>query len=87
MPLLASCSALFVQSIEKYITLGRQTRPNPDVVSPCDYWRVIITIPFLDSIISELEINLLPTKRHILNFVHLYLRLTENKMCKQRITF
>ena len=31
---------------------GRQTRPNPEVTSACDYWRVI---PFLDSIISEME--------------------------------
>ena len=37
------------------IIRGRQTRPNPAVTSPCDYWRVTITIPFLDSIISELE--------------------------------
>ena len=34
---------------------GRQTRPNPTVSSPTDYWRVTITIPLLDSIISELE--------------------------------
>ena len=34
---------------------GRQTRPNPTVSSPSDYWRVTITIPLLDSIISELE--------------------------------
>jgi len=34
---------------------GRQTRPNPTVNSPSDYWRVTITIPLLDSIISELE--------------------------------
>ena len=37
------------------IIRGRQTSPNPDVASPCDYWRVTITIPFLDSIINELE--------------------------------
>ena len=30
------------------IIRGRQTRPNPDVASPCDYYRVIITIPFLE---------------------------------------
>ena len=38
------------------IIRGRQTmRPNPDVRSPQEYWRVTVTIPFLDSIISELE--------------------------------
>ena len=34
---------------------GRQSRPNPEVQSPKDYWRVTVTIPFLDSIITELE--------------------------------
>ena len=33
---------------------GRQSRPNPEVQSPKDYWRVTVTIPFLDSIITEL---------------------------------
>ena len=31
---------------------GRQTmRSNPDVTSPKDYWKVTVTIPFLDSIV------------------------------------
>ena len=34
---------------------GWQSRPNPEVQSPKDYWRVTVTIPFLDSIINELE--------------------------------
>ena len=34
---------------------GRQTRPNPSRISPNSYWRVKVTIPFLDSIISELD--------------------------------
>ena len=34
---------------------GRQSRPNPEVQSPKDYWRATVTIPFLDSIITELE--------------------------------
>ena len=34
---------------------GRQSRPNPEVQSPKGYWRVTVTIPFLDSIITELE--------------------------------
>ena len=34
---------------------GRQSRSNPEVQSPKDYWRVTVTIPFLDSIITELE--------------------------------
>ena len=34
---------------------GRQSRPNPEVQSPKDYWRVTVTILFLDSIITELE--------------------------------
>ena len=33
----------------------RQSRPNSEVQSPKDYWRVTVTIPFLDSIITELE--------------------------------
>ena len=42
---------------------GRQTRPNPEVASACDYWRVTITIPFLDSIISEMESRFAEDKR------------------------
>ena len=42
---------------------GQQTRPNPEVASACDYWRVTITIPFLDSIISEMESRFAEDKR------------------------
>ena len=42
---------------------GRQTRPNPEVTSACDYWRVTITIPFLESIISEMESRFAEDKR------------------------
>ena len=45
------------------IIRGRQTRPNPDVASPCDYWHVTITIPYLDSIIGELETRFTANKR------------------------
>lgn len=47
------------------IISGGQTRPNPDVASPCDYYRVIITIPFLDSrpVISEMESRFSSEKR------------------------
>ena len=34
---------------------GRKSRPNPEVQSPKDYWIVTVTIPFLDSIITELK--------------------------------
>ena len=37
------------------IIKGRQTRPNPEVSTPTEYWRVAITIPFHDSVISEME--------------------------------
>ena len=37
------------------IILGRQSKPNPEVQSPKDYWRVTVTIPFLYSIITELK--------------------------------
>lgn len=36
------------------IIRGHQSRPNPSVTSPCDYWRVTITIPLLDSIMSDI---------------------------------
>ena len=42
---------------------GRQTRPNSEVASTCDYWNVTITIPFLDSIISEMESRFAEDKR------------------------
>ena len=42
---------------------GQQTRPNPEVASACDYWRVTITNPFLDSIISEMESRFAEDKR------------------------
>ena len=45
------------------IIRGRQTRPNPSVCSPCDYWRVTLTIPFVDSILSELESRFATDKR------------------------
>ena len=46
------------------ILKGRQTmRSNPDVTSPKDYWKVTVTIPFLDSIVSELECRFAPEKR------------------------
>ena len=38
-------------------------RPNPEVASACDYWCVTITIPFLDSIISEMESRFAEDKR------------------------
>ena len=63
---------------------GRQTRPNPEVASACNYWRVTITIPFFDSIIDEMESRFAEDKRA---FVHSYLRLSENKICKQNETF
>lgn len=45
------------------IIKGRQTRWNPSVSSPCDYWRVTVTIPFIDSVISELETRFATDKR------------------------
>ena len=42
---------------------GRQSRPNPEVQSPKDYWRVTVPIPFLDSIITELESRFESEKR------------------------
>ena len=33
---------------------GRQTRSNPAVECPAQFWKVTITIPFLDTIISEM---------------------------------
>ena len=46
------------------ILKGRQTmRSNHDVTSPKDYWKVTVTIPFLDSIVSELECRFAPEKR------------------------
>ena len=45
------------------IIRGRQTRANPTVLLPCDYWRVTLTIPFLDSIFSELESRFASDKR------------------------
>ena len=45
------------------IIKGRQTRANPTVLLPCDYWRVTLTIPFLDSILSELESRFASDKR------------------------
>ena len=37
------------------IVYGRQQRANPIVETSEQYWRVTISIPLLDSIISELE--------------------------------
>jgi hypothetical protein len=46
------------------ILKGRQTmRSNPDVSTANDYWRVTVTIPFIDSIVSELECRFSPDKR------------------------
>ena len=45
------------------IIKGRQRRANPTVLLPCDYWRVALTIPFLDSILSELESRFASDKR------------------------
>lgn len=45
------------------IIRGRQSRLNPEVTNPKDYWRVTLTIPFLDSIIMELESRVAPDKR------------------------
>ena len=45
------------------IIRGRQSRPNPSVTSPCDYWWVTVTIPFLDSIISEVVSRFADEKR------------------------
>ncbi|XP_062519282.1 uncharacterized protein LOC134194370 [Corticium candelabrum] len=41
----------------------KQTRANPTVLLPYDYWRVTLTIPFLDSILSELESRFASDKR------------------------
>ena len=43
--------------------MGGVNGPNPDVASPCDYYRVIITIPFLDSVISEMDSRFSSEKR------------------------
>ena len=40
-----------------------QSRPNPEVQSRKDYWRVTVTIPFLDSIITNFEIRFGSEKR------------------------
>ena len=42
---------------------GRQTRANPAVGSPSEYWKVTIIIPFLDMIISEMNERLDTNKR------------------------
>ena len=41
----------------------KQTRANPTVLLPYDYWRVTLTIPFLDFILSELESRFASDKR------------------------
>ncbi|XP_062501846.1 uncharacterized protein LOC134178950 [Corticium candelabrum] len=46
-----------------HIIKGKQTRANPTVLLSCDYWRVTLTIPFLDSILSELESRFASDKR------------------------
>ena len=53
-----------------HIIRGRQTRPNPSVASPCDSWRVTITIPLLDSIVSELESRLASDKQAHFELAH-----------------
>ena len=42
-------------TVKKKMPSGRQTRANPAVGSPSEYWKVTITIPFLDMIISEMN--------------------------------
>lgn len=62
----------------------RQSRPNPSVTSPCDYWRVTVTIPFLE---MKLSIDLQMTSKHILNFVHWYQRLLKEKIYKKQLVY
>ena len=45
------------------ITRDRQTRANPTVSSPSDYWRVTMTISFVDSILTELDTRFATDKR------------------------
>ena len=45
------------------IIRGRQARPNPDVSSPSDYWKVTVEIPFVDSILSEVDTRFATDKR------------------------
>lgn len=45
------------------IVRGRQTMPNSDVASASDYWWVTVTIPFIDSILSEFENRFSSDKR------------------------
>ena len=49
---------------------GRQSRPNPEVQSPKDYWRVNVTIPFLDSIILSPRVGLGLRNESTTNCVH-----------------
>lgn len=45
------------------IIRGLQSRPNPSVTSPCDYWLVTVTIPLLYFIIREIVNRLADDKR------------------------
>ena len=61
------------------VVSGRQTRANPSVSCPTDYWRVTITIPFLDSIIIELESRFSPEKRAHYELCSLIPQVVKNK--------
>lgn len=44
--------------------VGRQrNRSNPSVLNPKEYWRVTVTIPLVDSIISEMNSRFSVEKR------------------------
>ena len=55
MDLLESIISQYTQWCMPRVIRGCQTRLNPTVSLPSDYWRFTITIPLLYSIISELE--------------------------------
>ena len=54
---------------------GRQTRTNPVVGLPWEYWKVTVTILFLDMIISEMNQILLLTEESTMNYVLLLQKL------------
>ena len=51
------------EGMPRIVKRRQKNRPNPDVTSPQDYWRVTVTIPFIDSIISELDCRFSSDKR------------------------
>ena len=51
------------QETMPHIIGSHQTRPNPRVSMPSDYWRITVTIPLLDSIICEMETRFSAEKR------------------------